>query len=356
VFSRCHLIPGSKRFEEYYRQYPEKNVLDARFRSKPGLLTKGTTYYNPYLFAAAQASFTAVSAFHAVLDRNPIHEQFHPSPVRISKFIKQWSKKLGALSVGITELRNYHLYSHTGRGEPYGQPINLEHKFAIALTVEMDKRTLDRAPYGPAIMESAQQYLAAGVIAIQLAEFIRNLGYSARAHIDGNYRVVCPLVARDAGLGEIGRIGLLITPEVGPRVRLAIVTTDLPLVTDPRTRDYSVIDFCNRCAKCAVVCPSRAIPLGNRTEIDGIRRWQIRSEACFTFWCTAGTDCGRCVRVCPYSHSNNAMHNVIRLGVRNSPIARATAVKLEDLFYEKKPAPSVLPNWMNLGPISSNEG
>ena len=88
---------------------------------------------------------------------------------------------------------------------------------------------------------------------------IRSLGYPARAHIDANYRVVCPLVARDAGLGEIGRMGLLMTPGPGPRVRLAVVTTDVPLVSDERLRDDSMIDFCTRCKKCAEVCQPDAI-------------------------------------------------------------------------------------------------
>ncbi len=77
-------------------------------------------------------------------------------------------------------------------------------------------------------MESAHQYVEAARTAIQLAAFIRNLGYDARAHIDGNYQVIAPLVARDAGLGEIGRMSLLITPKHGPRVRLAVVTTNMP--------------------------------------------------------------------------------------------------------------------------------
>ena len=51
---------------------------------------------------------------------------------------------------------------------------------------------------------------------VQLAAAIRDLGYPARAHIDGNYRVIAPLVARDAGLGEIGRMGLLMTPRWVP--------------------------------------------------------------------------------------------------------------------------------------------
>ena len=83
----------------------------------------------------------------------------------------------------------------------------------------MDKEMVDTAPLGPTAMESAQQYVDSGIVALQLAQFIRRLGYSARAHIDGNYRVVCPLVARDAGLGELGRMGLLMTPDLGPRVQ-----------------------------------------------------------------------------------------------------------------------------------------
>ncbi len=50
---------------------------------------------------------------------------------------------------------------------------------------------------------------------------------------DAHFRVVCPLVARDAGLGEIGRMGLLMTPELGPRVCIGVVTTDAPLVASP---------------------------------------------------------------------------------------------------------------------------
>jgi reductive dehalogenase len=243
-------------------------------------------------------------------------------------------------------LKDYHVYSNIGRGEPYGAPVELKHKYALALTVEMDKTMLDSAPYGPTVMESAQQYVSAGVIAVQMAEFIHNLGYPARAHIDGNYRVICPLVARDAGLGEIGRMGLLMTPELGPRVRLAVVTTNLPLVADERSRDHSVIDFCTRCHKCADTCPGKAIPFNERAEFEGIQRWKLNSEACFTYWCTVGTDCGRCLRVCPYSHPNNMMHNLVRLGVRNSILFRVFALGMDDFFYGRKPLPVPVPAWI----------
>jgi len=348
MFARRRLEPGTDRYEAYYRENPEKRAADEKFRSKPGLMAEQSAYYDPYHFAAAEASFAAVEAFHTVLDREPAARQVQTDPARITAFVRQWARKLGAVSLGITELKDYHLYSHRGRNEPYGEPVVLDHPYAIALTVEMDKSMLDHAPFGPTVMESAQQYLNAGAIAVQIAEFIRNLGYEARAHIDGNYRVVCPLVARDAGLGEIGRMGLLMTPELGPRVRIAVVTTDLHLLVDSRKRDDSVIDFCRRCKKCATTCPGRAIPFDDRKEIDGVKRWQIDQEACFTYWCAAGTDCGRCISVCPYSHPNNPIHNIIRFGVRRSPLFRSIAVKMDDLLYGRNPPSTPVSGWLDM--------
>ena len=355
MFSRARLEPGTERFESYYRANPGKKNLDDRFREKPGLTAPGATYYDPLSAAAANASFEIVAAFHPLLDNRPAPvTPPQTDPDEMTHFIKQWGKKLGAVSVGVTTLQPYHLYSVIGRGAQYGEAVTLNHRYAIALTVEMNQSPVASAPYAPIVMESAQQYLNAGAIALQLAEFIHQLGYPARAHIDANYRVICPLVARDAGLGEIGRMGLLMTPELGPRVRLAVVTTDLPLTPDARKPDLSVLDFCTRCKKCADTCPSKAIPFDDRAEIDGALRWRINSEACFTYWCAIGTDCGRCMSVCPYSHPDNLMHNLIRSGVRNSWLFRDFALLMDDFLYGRKPNPRPAPGWIK-APLRSEK-
>ncbi|MCP4425473.1 MAG: 4Fe-4S dicluster domain-containing protein [Chloroflexi bacterium] len=347
MFARARLPVDSERFQTYYARHPEKKPLDDKFRSRPGLMSPDALYYDPLTTAAADGSFTAVTAFHALLN-NPPSAAPAPDlqPDNTSDFLIGWAKKLGAVSAGIAKLEDYHLYSHLGRNEPYGAPIECDHAYAIAITVEMDKDLLDAAPYGPTLMESAQQYLNAGAIAVQIAAFIQRLGYEARAHIDGNYQVVCPLVARDAGLGEVGRMGLLMTPELGPRVRIAVVTTQIPLTPTPRQRDRTMIDFCVRCKKCADVCPSHSISFEDREEIDGVMRWQINSESCFTYWCTVGTDCGRCMRVCPYSHPNNFLHNTVRWGIRQSAVFREFALKMDDFFYGREPKPIAPPIWL----------
>ena len=251
---------------------------------------------------------------------------------RLIKMALDW----GAVSAGVTELKDYHVYSYGGRGERYGEKFEPEHKYAMALTVEMDYDMMRAAPDAPTVLESANQYLQSGMIAVQLAEFIRSQGFPARAHIDGNYKVICPLVARDAGLGEIGRMGLLMTPQLGPRCRIAVITTDMPLIPSGFKPSPTTIDFCRRCEKCAVVCPSQAIPFGAENADD---RWKINDAGCFEYWCRAGTDCGRCMIVCPYSHPDNWFHRFIRFGIRNNVLFRKLALPLDDLFYGRKPKP-----------------
>ena len=344
MFSRRELKVGSKEFEDYYRDNPEKKILDDKFRGMPGILGAKASQFNAFHFASSQASFETIEGLYDEVngDVNPNITPIVPS--ELSRYIKAWSKKLGALECGITNLCDYHVYSVGGRHERRGIKVSKKHEFAIAFTVEMDKEMVDTAPKAGIVMESGQQYLESGRVAVQIANFIRQLGYDARAHIDGNYEVVCPLVARDAGLGEIGRMGLLMTPSHGPRVRIGVVTANIPLEVDDIKPDYSVIDFCTICKKCADSCPSQAISFDDMKDINGVSRWQINQEACFTLWCSLGTDCGRCVSVCPYSHEKNPLHDIVRYGIKSNYAFRRLALKLDDVFYDRKPKSKEMPN------------
>jgi len=347
IFSRFfRLTPGSPEFESYYLRRPENKASDALTRTKPGLNTPGSLFWNPFLAAAVGASFFLTEGMSGSVDGAVAENQVSLPLQQMTDFIKNLARYYGGLTVGITELKPYHVYSHVGRGEGvYGDPIPVEHKYAVAITVEMDHDMIGPNPRLQGSMESAHQYVEGGRVAVQLAAYIRFLGYPARAHIDGNYQVICPLVARDAGLGELGRMGLLMTPSHGPRIRLAVVTTDLELLTDTPLDGRDVIDFCTVCKKCANTCPSQSIPFDDRKEIDGVLRWKIDADTCFRYWSTSGTDCGRCMSVCPYSHPATFSHNVIRWGVEHSGFLRRAVNWMDDFFYGVNPARRPVPSW-----------
>ena len=345
MFSRDLLEPNSENFKAYYSRNPERKSKDDKFRKNPGILKEGTLFYDKHIFNAAEANFDIITKNRAFVTGPFERSSKKTHPKSTSQFIKQLAKKYGAIDVGITELKDEHLYSYRGRSHNYGEKVENTHQFAIAVTVEMDHDLVRNAPYALSVLESSREYVRSGMMALEIAHYIRRLGFDARAHIDGEYEVICPLVARDAGLGEIGRMGLLMTPELGPRVRIAIVTTSIPLIPDERKENYSMIDFCKTCKKCAEICPTKAIPSDDRKEINGVLRWQIDKEACFTYWTKAGTDCARCMSVCPYSHPDNSLHNIVRYGIKNSPVFRKLAIKMDDFFYGRKPGPLKLPEW-----------
>ncbi len=337
MFSRMELKKGTEKFDDYYKKQPENKAKDDLFRKEPGLLSPDSKYYNPLQFNAASATFSTVELLQPLVEAGVNKKQkVEIDSKEISGFLKNWGIKLGAADVGFTGLKPHHIYSHIGRGEEYGKEVKLTHKYAIAFTVEMSYKSMQQAPKGPVIMESAQQYLNAGTIAVQMAQFIRKLGFDARAHIDANYRLICPIVAQDAGLGTIGRMGLLMTPNLGPRVRIGIVTTNLELDVNTKPIDSSVIHFCEICKKCASNCPSASISSETARIKGKWYPWKINHEKCFTYWCKAGTDCGRCITVCPYSHPNNLIHNIIRWSLKRNSFNRWFALQLDNYFYGQK--------------------
>ena len=357
MFARANLVPGSPNYEAYYAMRPENKAGDDKSRSLPGLLSPEASEANPLVFAATDATFDLIGAMRDAANGPVAAKPAEHEATAMTACVKGLARYWGAHTVGITELKPYHVYTHIGRGSgTYGEPVTLEHPSAIAFTVEMDHAMVGAAPASPTLLESARQYANAAQIAIQLGNFLRSQGYAARAHIDGNYRVVAPLVARDAGLGEIGRMGLLMTPTLGPRVRLGVVTTNLPLIPDPRTDDPSVLDFCQVCKKCADTCPVRAIPSGDREEIDGALRWRINQDTCYRYWCVTGTDCARCVALCPYSYPTSLPHNLVRWAVRRSGAARRAVLWLDRIFYGPDPAPKPAPAWLPTPPPQAGSG
>src|SRR4030042_760644 len=121
---------------------------------------------------------------------------------------------------------------------------------------EMTERAIATSPELPAAAATGIGYSRLAFTASTLAAFIRNLGYTAVPA--GNATGLSVPLAVDAGLGELGRNGLLITPRYGPRVRLCKVYTDLPLEPD-RPVDFGVRAFCRTCKRCAEACEAEAI-------------------------------------------------------------------------------------------------
>ena len=337
MFARARYVAGSVAYQDYYSRFPERKKSDDLIRSMPDLLSPGGKHYQPIEAKIADTYFSINEKLIPLAEGNPAAKQTSVFPENISLQIKKMIKSLGAVDVGIAKLNPNIVYSMTGRGPGgYGTKISLDHSHIIVFAVEMDFEAMRAAPKINVVVESSKQYLEAAKISIAVASFIRSLGYEARAHMDMNYRVILPPAAVAAGLGEMGRIGIFMHKIYGPRVRLGAVSTTIPLVTDNPV-NFDSEKFCQKCKKCASNCPSGAISYSDPKEVNGVVKWSTNQQACYKYWREVGTDCGICMKVCPYSQPHTFVHNVLRLMVKNSPIGRRVALLGDKLFYGKFP-------------------
>jgi reductive dehalogenase len=198
---------------------------------------------------------------------------------------------------------------------------------------------------GPGIAAPGNGYSRMAFTAASLAEFFRGLGYQAIP--SGNSTAFSSAIAVDAGLGEMGRNGFVITPKYGPRVRLAKVFTDLPLVPD-KPITFGVTEFCEICGKCAESCPSGAIPFGPKTwkghdisNNPGVYKWYTNAGKCLGLWLAEGIDCCQCINACPFNKPESWLHDITRtlIGARSGVIDKAL-LSLDDASgYGKTAAP-----------------
>ena len=228
------------------------------------------------------------------------------NPVAMSKKIKSAGRFYGAGMIGIARLNEFWVYSHSyNRLTGQKNPIRLskQFKFAIVMAIEMDYDKVTLSDIG-ASAATGLGYSKMAFVSSLLAQFIRNLGYQALPC--GNDTALSIPLAIDAGLGELGRNGLLITPQFGPRIRLCKVLTDLPLKPD-KPIDFGLREYCEKCKKCLENCPAHAISEDKTANAitmsnnSGILKWPVNGERCFRFWCEAGIDCSICIKVCPFN-------------------------------------------------------
>ena len=250
----------------------------------------------------------------------------------VTQKIKTMAAYAGADRTGVTALDRRWVLDATARnGKEAGpadtkpivfrevdQPMETDSELVIPDSVRyavvmlfVQPRALNQI--GPSTLATStsagQGYSQMGLATVALAQAIRSLGYVAIPSM--NDTALCVPMAVDAGLGELGRLGYLITPEFGPHVRIAKVLTNLPLDTDAPI-SFGVTEYCTACGICAKECPAGAIsPDRERTFAPpvsampcgspGTLKWYINGKKCFRWWIESGAGCSRCMDVCPYT-------------------------------------------------------
>lgn len=223
---------------------------------------------------------------------------------KMSEIIKRVASFFGASLTGITNFDERWVYSYDCNGKKIEIPK--EYKYAIVMGIEMDPVAIASSPSVTSACATALGYSKMTFLIMHVGEFIRALGYHTIPMLNDTALSI-PL-AIQAGLGKLGRNGLLVTDKYGSRVRICKIFTDLPLEIDPPPDSY-ILEFCKTCKKCAEACEADAISFDDEPSFNtqcpennpGVKKWYLNAEKCYDYWYENGADCATCITVCPFS-------------------------------------------------------
>jgi len=199
--------------------------------------------------------------------------------------IKEMVRDMGADAVGIADYD--HRFAFTQAGEP-------TQKFVVVFAIAMSYDNM--ADIGPRSQEEVHRvYHKLDDIGVRLAHQLAAYGYGATMQPNEG-DIPLPALAWLAGLGELGKHGSLISPELGSSFRLGAVTTEMPLEPDG-PQDYGIDEVCLKCGVCTRFCPGDAIK-PDKKVVNGVERWHVDTPACEPFFHKL-YGCKICLMVCP---------------------------------------------------------
>lgn len=217
----------------------------------------------------------------------------------LTSAVKKVAKEAGGDIVGITEMKEDWIFDNTELPSwAYDIKGNLDARL-IVIGVEMDYEHFGVAPELPAATEAMKQYDRGTESALSAGDFLLQNGYHGWGHAGPRAgRFLLIPAAAQAGLGNLGKHGSLISKEYGSSLRLGAVLTNADLVLDGRI-DFGSEDFCINCQICVRECPVDALS-SEKQMVRGVEKYYVNFDKCLPYFLD-NNGCGICASKCPYS-------------------------------------------------------
>ena len=292
-------IKKSALTEEHLKQYktivrankysPQQMIIEPKNFTK-SMNTKDKLKFFTGIIPKALSTIRNVKISIKDLQKNPIMPNKLAEPEFIREF-ENYASYLGIGKIGYTKIIPNLVYQNSSVLFPN----------VIVLIYEMEKDLIQKAPSFDTFKMIMGTYQDLNRNTNLLANFLRRNNYAAQAGpaLGGvsNYVVM----AKNANLGWVGKHGILITPEFGPRIRLSVIFTNIQNLPISKDNAHSWIEsFCTKCEECVNSCPGGAV-LKKAKIVKKIQTTHIDNIKCYPhFYNEFG--CSVCITNCPFSY------------------------------------------------------
>jgi epoxyqueuosine reductase len=242
-------------------------------------------------------STEAFAAAYAYPNLIPVAAERNSAPPAVlTAEAKAFALSHEADDFGVAAMDPLYVFEGYTVNEPWIIILGLAHNYERLKHVPSDETN------GVGVCDVGDQYARGTRASYALANWIRSQGHNANPFPGPSASallLIPPAIA--AGMGELGKHGSLISKHFGSGVRLAAVTTDMPLVAGaPET--FGADEFCKVCQVCTNACPPSAI-LPEKQLVRGENRWYVDFDKCIPYFAEAAS-CGICIAVCPWTRPN----------------------------------------------------
>lgn len=242
----------------------------------------------PFLFHHIIKTLLNIRKSYGSLKKNLSLNQTHISTDALRDF-EVYAKKLGCSQIGYTKVPRDYIFSN--------KVILFEN--AIVFTMDMNKRKMKNAPSIATSREVWRAYAGLGLIVNKLTDYLRNKGFRAQASPALGGETNYPYLAQKAGMGYIGKHGLLISKNNGPSQRIAAIYTNIKNLPYTDSEEHKWIpEFCESCNRCVKTCPSQAIYKNTLMKDNGHFQHIDYKKCAIPFSKYAG--CSICIKECTF--------------------------------------------------------
>lgn len=288
VPTRLLTVPGIRRDREAEQVAFAAQPLIEVFRKWPKAVRenkrKNWDAFLPIWGARTAAEMKAL----ATTDVRPVQPQSPPDPVTLTRGLKQRAGDIGLNAIGVAAYDpKYTFAEYLSRCEDAGNRV-------IVCLVEINYEAIQSIPSAHAERSVQASSLAAIDLAAELTYYLHRHGFRAAALRPDRFLLIPYAV--EAGLGQLGRNGQLLTPFAGSRLRMTAIQTNAPLICDSPV-DYGIPGLCDTCMVCVNRCPPSAIP-NRRAMYRGVEKAKINIARCYPVIINAH-GCAVCTKVCP---------------------------------------------------------
>ncbi len=206
----------------------------------------------------------------------------------LTRDLREFAARIGLSAVGVAAQDAKYIFSE------FQDTAHAGDRVVVAL-LEQNWAATQTAPSARSEKAAFATYAKLLELSTQLAAFLVERGHHAHVHSTEGEGIAINF-AVEAGLGQLGLNGQLLTPAAGSRARIKLITTNAPLVLD-EPKDFGVEKLCDACQACVQRCPSGAIT-SVRREHRGVVKAKINISRCLPVVAQAD-GCAVCMKVCP---------------------------------------------------------